>query len=299
MFSWLRRKRPAAQPSPSAVPPVAAEQNSRDAEKPFETTGGRVAFTNGERTWEETFDCVTSLVETLRRQGRSVRAEDRRVLDEVTGLWLRPVLLEFQPVHNKGVRTCTKIDVTHPTAIPKLVFEFQHSTGGTMTESIESGFDIWSKTDLVALADATRDDARDCMVMAFEFPAQGERPAMKRRVLLGPVAHFRERPPEQEEEHPFCPCCLLTRSMKTFEHLLQSDGLFALRLYAMRGRDGSADADCRVNGEDFKSGKEALKEYASGWPQTGIEFRKQYVIIQDALDSGRLSGRDSAEHFDA
>jgi hypothetical protein len=274
------------------VPPVAPEHNACDTEEQVEATRGRVAFNNGERTWEETFDCVTSLLETLRRQGRDVRIEDRRVLDEGTGLWLRPILLEFQPIHNKGVRTCTKIDVTHPTAIPKVIFEFQHSTGGTMTEAIEAGFELWSKTDMVALADATRDQASDCMVMAFEFPAHKSRPTIKRRVILGPVAHFHERPPEQEEEHPFCPCCLFTRSMTTFQELLESEGVFAVRLYAMRGPDGTADADCRVNGDDFQSGKDALKQYVATWPQSGVEFRKQYVIIQNAPDSGNSNSAE-------
>lgn len=281
MFSWFRRKPAKEKPLGAAQPSVASGQNA-GAAAPFETTKGRIAFNNGQRQWEETFDCVASLVDTLGRLGRKVRAEDQRVLDEATGLWLRPVMVDMQPVHNNGVRTCTKIDFIHPTAIPSAVFEFQHSTGGTTTESIEAGFDSWAKGDLAALSDAIREKPLECTAMTFEFPGKGEGSVIRRRVILGPVWHAQERKAEQEEEHPFCPCCLLTQSMKAFEGLLNAEGFFAVRLFAMRQGDGAAGADCRVNGEEFAPGKEALTQYASQWPQAGTEFRKQYVIIQNA-----------------
>jgi hypothetical protein len=39
-------------------------------------------------------------------------------------------------------------------------------------------------------------------------------------------------------------------------------------------------ADCRVNGEDWSAGAEALRAYVTRWPDRGFEFRKQYVVIQ-------------------
>jgi hypothetical protein len=54
-----------------------------------------------------------------------------------------------------------------------------------------------------------------------------------------------------------------------------------VRLFAMRGADGAAEADCRLNGEDWEAGKAALIKYVESWPDLGVEFRKQYVIIQD------------------
>ena len=73
-----------------------------------------------------------------------------------------------------------------------------------------------------------------------------------------------------------------------------SRGMFAgevgsprlLRLFASRDHeDGECQVDCRVNGEDWPQGLDGLRAYAAAWPtapgQT-IEFRKQYVIVQDA-----------------
>ena len=60
------------------------------------------------------------------------------------------------------------------------------------------------------------------------------------------------------------------------------DGRFhGIRLFALRGPDGVAGADCRVNGEDWEPGKNALIKYVSSWPNRGVEFRKQYVILQN------------------
>src|SRR5215510_12369335 len=80
----------------------------------------------------------------------------------------------------------------------------------------------------------------------------------------------------------FCPCCLLTNSYGAFESLIESDGFFAIRLLAMRNGDGSAQADCRVNGEDWQAGQRALCDCARTWPDAGFEVRKQYVVLQTA-----------------
>lgn len=47
--------------------------------------------------------------------------------------------------------------------------------------------------------------------------------------------------------------------------------------FSVNYNDGSAD--CCVNGEDYTPGIDALRAYATTWPGTGSEFRKQYVLI--------------------
>jgi hypothetical protein len=48
----------------------------------------------------------------------------------------------------------------------------------------------------------------------------------------------------------------------------------------MRDQNRAAIADCRVNGEPFEEGKQALRRYVETWPDAGFEWRKQYVILQ-------------------
>ena len=48
--------------------------------------------------------------------------------------------------------------------------------------------------------------------------------------------------------------------------------------------EGVPAADCRVNGEDWEKGMQALREYARTWPAAGYEFRKQYVVLQSIQD---------------
>lgn len=165
MFSWFRRKPKSPTPAGQPSQQLPGQEDAGGPAEPVEVVEGRMTFSDGERTWEEAFDCVSLLLETLRRQGRVVRAEDGRVLDESTGLVLRPVLVDVQPIHGRGVRTGTKIEVRHPTGIPVPVFEFQHSTGGTIAESLNAGFESWASCDLMALSDAIRVDPLDCTAM--------------------------------------------------------------------------------------------------------------------------------------
>jgi len=51
-------------------------------------------------------------------------------------------------------------------------------------------------------------------------------------------------------------------------------------LLATREKDGSTQADCRINGAEWETGKEALRAYAETWPHAGFEMRKQYVVLQ-------------------
>jgi Family of unknown function (DUF6348) len=131
--------------------------------------------------------------------------------------------------------------------------------------------------------------------LEMAFPEKDGKPARFRRAVLGPVAHFMTMPhaprdesgaaePRENEEaaekHPFCPCCPLTNSFHAFKGLIEDDGFYGVRLFAARDAQGSPQADCRVNGEDWETGAEALREYVRTWPEAGYEFRKQYVILQ-------------------
>jgi hypothetical protein len=127
------------------------------------------------------------------------------------------------------------------------------------------------------------------------FPAKDGAPARVRRAILGPVMHYMASPSAHIEgssapanalaqedagdAHAFCPCCLLTKSFEAFRELIVGDGFHGLRLYAMRGAEGTAQADCRVNGDDWEKGAQALREYVKTWPDAGFEFRKQYVVV--------------------
>jgi hypothetical protein len=239
MFSWFRRPRPAAPAHPPTSPhtgggPAGAADRPappRVGENPANPgVAPRGSFKRSQtgHTRAEEFDCVQLLARLLADHGHEPRVEGDVVTDQATGLTFRPLLAAFQPIPNKGAQTISTIEVKHATLIPSPVFEFQHSTGDTPLASIQSGFDQWCKTDLPALADATRPEPRHCTIMKFASEAKGDRPAIKRRLVLGPVAHVQQHPPDApggQEEHPFCPCCLLTRSWEAFRPQIESPGL--------------------------------------------------------------------------
>jgi hypothetical protein len=63
--------------------------------------------------------------------------------------------------------------------------------------------------------------------------------------------------------------------------VLESEGFYAIRYYAARDPNGNPQADCPINGQDHPDGAAALRDYVLEWPRTGVEFRKQYVILQN------------------
>jgi hypothetical protein len=191
-------------------------------------------------------------------------------LREREGLVLTPRLLSVEPSAS-GVRTVTTVQVQHRQAFPTPIFEYQHGVGATVEESLTFAFEQWQQIDLPVLEDATRLEPMYCAAIRFGH----------RRVILGPTATLCAQPAVPSgEEHDFCPCCLTTRCFDAFRPLVESDGIYGVRLYAARNAGGDAQADCRVNGEDFATGQDSLIAYARTWQPRGNEFRKQYVVMQ-------------------
>lgn len=203
------------------------------------------------------------------------------------GLAVQPVTTNV--IGEGRVRSCTRIHAWHPQYFPQGISEYQHALGADEAAAIAEGFAQWIKMDLVVLLDATRDVPRDCTVIEMNVAneakiAEAAEPVgltRFRQVILGPVAHLATNPPPKKKEaHPFCPCCLFTESMEAFHAVLQTDQFLGVRLFASRDQLGAQAADCRVNGEDFAAALPALTAYVENWPQRGLEFRKQYVVIR-------------------
>lgn len=262
MLDWLKR----------GAPPATSKAN------PGQHLQIHCAFTNGVKTWEEEADILRCLADVLKTGGNSCSVR-KSWIEVEPGFILQPRLVSLQPLEKGGVQTLTTVEVTNAAGIPAGVFEFQHSTGDDIQASITKGFNSWMEGDLPVFVDALREQPEQCTYLQIE-PAAGTGLG-KRRVVLGPVGHLVTRPAENEqEEHPFCPCCLFTKTGEIWKEKVDGSDFYGIRLFAMRGPDGSAGADCRVNGEDWDAGKAALIEYVKSWPDRGVEFRKQYIIMQ-------------------
>lgn len=277
-MSWFSKK----QTAPSLCP-----------SNPGMAPEAKVAFSNGERNWSESFHVVQLAAYALSQLKYSITYHDPAVFKPLeswlehaaSGYLLSPQLVELQPLEDGGVRTVTTMQINHPRLVPNGLFEYQHSTGDTVADSLAKGFTQWAQTDFVPLLEALQEQPATCTMLRMEFPANDGKPARVRRALLGPVARLMTNPPapsSEVEEHPFCACCLLTRSFEAFKGHFEDDGFFGLRLFAARDADGTPQADCRINGDDWEPGAEALRAYARTWPEAGYEFRKQYVVLQNA-----------------
>ena len=259
---------------------------------PGTTLEGRIAFTNGERSWTESFELIAIAAGVLRGRGHEVVEHDTWLQLRPSGFSLRPLMVGTELLEKGGVHTWTTIEVRHAELITDGLFEYQHSTGDDVAESLTKGFLSWESIDLPVLLDALRPRPEKCSLWEMTFAAKDGVPARARRAVLGNVAYFAAHPPQPstgdgdaqgEGEHAFCTCCFLTRNYEAFRSHIEGDGCFGIRFYAMRNEDGSPGADCRINGEDYPLGMEALRSYVGTWPGAGFEFRKQYVLVHTAL----------------
>lgn len=227
----------------------------------------------------EAQDLLTGLDYTVERRGADLYLPDY-------GLTLSPRGIGLSQTENGTFRTISIVRATHPEAFPAGIFEYQHGAGSTPREALQYGLNQWARLDVPVFCDALLEAPKQCTMMEMTFPAEDGGPERRRRVILGPTAHMMASPPEEtdgtacDDDHAFCPCCLTTQCMESFLPLFKAQETLGVRLFAMRDDNGETGADCRVNGEDFDPGKEALRAYAQRWPLHGFEFRKQYVLYQ-------------------
>ena len=210
------------------------------------------------------------------------------VLD--SGLRLSPHAIGADPRDNGGWQTSTVIEARHPELFADGLFEYQHAAGDSQQEAALSGFENWVRVDLATLQAAIgANDAPELQMLTLRYPAEETGTALARAVVLGPLAHYRGEPADDaaacsEDDHGSCPCCLFTQSLDAFNDLLKTRQFLGIRLFASRDADGQCEADCRVNGHDFPAALPLLRAYAARWPQAGLEFRKQYVVVRTDLD---------------
>ncbi|MFZ6743165.1 DUF6348 family protein [Undibacterium sp. JH2W] len=224
------------------------------------------------------FEVLTAEAIKLKWQDNYLALED--------GLLLAVERVETVTLAEDKFRTCTRIYVSHAEYFPQGLSEYQHAMGATESEAVLEGLRTWVKMDLLVLQDAVREQPLNCTVIEMNTSAEAAESTSFRQVILGPVAHLVSQPaPRKKEDHPFCPCCLFTESMPAFHDLLQTSDFIGIRLFASRDNEDKLAADCRVNGEDFIPAVEYLKQYAEKWPQRGLEFRKQYVVVRTSKHS--------------
>jgi hypothetical protein len=265
MLSWFKSR---ASPETSKLNPGKSVEIS-------------VGFSNGNRSWSEKLNILTCMADIL-GSGNYSYAVKKSWIELDSDFIIQPRFLWLKPLEKGGVQTVTTIEVSHPSGIPPGIFEFQHATGDNVHQSIAKGIEGWMRLDLPVFFDAVEKRPKHCTLLQFDLPPEGTTPRRKRRVVLGPISHLVTKPEGSgKEEHPFCPCCLFTNTLTVMKSRVFDDNFYGLRLFAMREGNGSHSADCRLNGEDWESGKTALVEYVNSWPDRGVEFRKQFVIVQN------------------
>jgi hypothetical protein len=252
---------------------------------PGRGTTVRIAFSNGVRTWQEEFDTLPILADVLKLRSINFR-RDSESLELGNGFLARPQFVELQPQPDGSVRTTTTLELNHLVLCPLGTFEYQHSIGSTAENSVRKGFEDWATYDLPVFRDALREKPEDCLGFELGLRSTPTPTGAKRRILLGPPTYVVARPPEKEEAHPFCPCCIFRACFEAFREKMEQDAFYGVRFFALRNEAGAAQADCRVNGIDWPAGAAALLDYVRTWPDRGFEYRKQFGAFLTVRDVG-------------
>ncbi|MDR2625208.1 MAG: DUF6348 family protein [Zoogloeaceae bacterium] len=228
----------------------------------------------------------SELIETLREVLVSldlpVTLESGRIV-LADGIQIAAEALETHLLANEMVQTATSITAWHDIFFPGGLTEFQHAIGTNEAAAWNDGCKTWAQQNLVTLQDAIKDVPDRCMQMEANFPD-----GRTRQIILGPaIRHQTVVAAEQDEAHPFCPCCLFTHSgnAEVLGGLLESSAFLGIYFFVFRN-EGNFNADCRINGEDFPDALPFLVEYAKTWPGHALEFRKQYVVLRDKPGQG-------------
>ncbi|MBV1774918.1 hypothetical protein KSF73_04230 [Burkholderiaceae bacterium DAT-1] len=230
---------------------------------------------------------VSDLLASVLREFEIAFTANPEAIVLANGIALEAKLTKSRALESGAVRVVTCIRMIHPQRFPDGISEFQHALGKDVDDAIENGFRSWVKVDLLVLADSLLHTPKASALLKPLAQVQQVSVPAHRRVLLGEPVHFVTSsdvplPASQSgEHHPFCPCCMVTRCMEVLEDQLADDGFHAIRLFAARDAHGEISADCRINGVDFPEAAEVLKQYAADWPDRGLEYRKQLVVIQN------------------
>ncbi len=250
------------------------------APNPGKIVDGSTDFSTADRSWTENYNMVHLAAKPLEKRSHQLQRHDSWLTLEASGYILQPRLVEVIPQDDGSVQTLTTIEATHPTLLPVPVFEFQHSLGSSVEESVTRGFEQWATVDLPVFLELPLSEPKLCMEFMQELNTPDSTEKRTRRLLLGPLQYDQvETETVPIGEHPAsCPCCLLFKNLESFAPLLESNDFIALRLYALRSETGQALADCRINGVPWQPGKEALTQFVASWPGSGFMYRRQYVI---------------------
>ncbi len=246
---------------------------------------GTTNLSTGERSWTETFNMVDLAAKALGNKNHDVQSHESWLELRGSGYILQPRLVEVTPQDDGSVQTLSTMEVTHEKHLPIPLFEFQHSLGSSVQESVVRGFEQWAAVDLPVFLELPLLKPDVCMEFKQQLPTADGAGKRTRRLLLGPMQYDQaegEAVSTDGEHSVSCPCCLLLKNAQVFAPILESDDFIAIRLYGLRSEDGQALADCRVNGVPWQPGREALEKYVASWPGSGFAYRRQYVIAHTA-----------------
>ena len=120
----------------------------------------QITFQNDQESWTEDVHLLDILEKVMDEKGFQMARLEDTLVDRSSGFVVQPEFLALEPGEG-GVQTSTIITVTHPQMFPSGLFEYQHSGGSNMAESLTTGFDLWVQTDYVTLErNAQRDPGR-------------------------------------------------------------------------------------------------------------------------------------------
>ncbi|MCL2714655.1 MAG: hypothetical protein FWD68_08775 [Alphaproteobacteria bacterium] len=113
---------------------------------PGQGSKGRIEFSSNGKEWTEDINLV-AVLRGLPAKGTFGCNEQGDRLVSKGGRWHKPQIVLFDPRDDGLVKTCTTIELAHPSVLSQPCFEFKHSAGERVTAAVRRGFEESAQID--------------------------------------------------------------------------------------------------------------------------------------------------------
>lgn len=211
--------------------------------------------------------------------GYEMPISEKEVFFSPLKIWITGKLDHREDSLKGNIHARLIIKTRHEGLFPDGIFEFAYGGGTDMESAIIDAAYRWIQSDfntihdLLCTAKEHNHDGNKADVVSMT--PQGE--VLGWEIVFGPLISTTIEGVKQKISQDE----IFWRLFDVItEDLLGEKGIYPIKFFAIQNEKNEIDADCRLNGQDWQKGREALLEYIREWNLKDIfHWRKQYVIV--------------------
>jgi len=219
--------------------------------------------------------------EAFQRYGYSMPNFDEEVNFLPLNLWITGKL-DFTDESNKeNIHARLIIKTRHDELFPDGIFEYAYGWGIDIKEAIINAAFRWIESDFNVFHDllckATEHDHSANKMELISISSNKK--TLGWEVIFGPLIYteLRDKKLELKQNEIFIHLFDLISASLLFEK-----GVFGIKVFVMKKKNGELEIDCRLNCHAWEEGKMELEKFIHNWDVFNeSHWRKQYILIVD------------------